>query len=157
MGRKVQNLIGQQFGQLRVLKRGRGVYSTWICVCVCEEGTEVRGINLTSGKTKSCGCLKKQTQYKVGITRVALPVALPVPLPIALPVPTKKIYQPINEFELLRARIDEVFGPALSAPTEVEQPGKQKFLPNKYRSLYFSKSQGSTEFEEGKLLAKRAI
>jgi hypothetical protein len=58
-----QELVGQRFGRLLVIKRvekegyrrGRPVF--WLCQCDCT-GKEIvtRTNNLTSGQTKSCGC-----------------------------------------------------------------------------------------------------
>lgn len=56
-------LLGQTFGRLTVTKDlGRHPtckYSYWECVCSCPEKTvvQVRGYCLTSGNTRSCGCL----------------------------------------------------------------------------------------------------
>ena len=58
-----KDLTGKKFGKLTVLgvdhKRGKSYY--WKCRCDCEEGNEVVvfGGALTSGHTKSCGCLHK--------------------------------------------------------------------------------------------------
>lgn len=57
------NLTGQRFGRLAVLREdGRlrlGI--AWLCACDC--GAETRATNsaLKSGKTKSCGCLRRDT------------------------------------------------------------------------------------------------
>ena len=56
---KPRNLIGETFGRLRVLdlmddpRRGRW----WNCQCTCGQTKVVRGDNLTSERTESCGCL----------------------------------------------------------------------------------------------------
>lgn len=57
-------LEGQKFGKLTILKRqGTMVdksgtsYSSWLCECDCGNQVVVRGHDLISGKTKSCGCL----------------------------------------------------------------------------------------------------
>lgn len=59
------NLIGQQFGQLTVLKKDASQkVSHWICQCSCGNQKSIPQANLLSGKTKSCGCLQgfvKQT------------------------------------------------------------------------------------------------
>jgi len=58
-----RNLIGQVFERLTVIKEapeskpGRVKY---ICQCKCGNTTTVNSCNLTSGKTKSCGCLHKE-------------------------------------------------------------------------------------------------
>lgn len=60
MGRKYKDITGQKFGRLTVLNRLHnyhkhdGVY--WLCVCDCGNLFEVKGGNLRSGDTKSCGC-----------------------------------------------------------------------------------------------------
>lgn len=51
--------VGKQYGFLIPMRRsekrsGKAVY--WDCVCSCREVVTVRGDNLLSGKTKSCGC-----------------------------------------------------------------------------------------------------
>jgi len=57
-----QELIGQQFERLLVikaadLKRGRPY---WLCRCDCGVEKVVLGASLKSGNTKSCGCLNRQ-------------------------------------------------------------------------------------------------
>ena len=60
------DLTGKRFGRLVVIRRasdqiqpnGRKV-KQWLCKCDCGKEAEVRGSALTSGNTKSCGCLKK--------------------------------------------------------------------------------------------------
>jgi len=54
-------LTGQTFGHWTVLKeahrkRGRAY---WLCECICGKQKEVCGCNLTSGKSKSCGCQRR--------------------------------------------------------------------------------------------------
>lgn len=55
------NLKGQRFGNLTVIEDvGNAGISKWLCKCDCGAETVVYGSNLTSGQTKSCGCLKKK-------------------------------------------------------------------------------------------------
>lgn len=62
------DLTGKTFGRLKVLKRDdsikspRGVY--WICECECKNICSICGVELRNGKTKSCGCLSKETRHK---------------------------------------------------------------------------------------------
>ena len=52
------NLLGKRFGRLLVTEKiepGR-----WKCKCDCGNETIVRAGGLTSGKTRSCGCLKDE-------------------------------------------------------------------------------------------------
>jgi hypothetical protein len=61
---KKQNLVGQKFGKLMVLKRieykSRKNIVRYMARCVCECGNtkEILVKNLRSGRTKSCGCDK---------------------------------------------------------------------------------------------------
>ena len=69
------NLIGKQFGRLTVLvfkgrKNGkRGL--RWKCGCICGKKLIVYGDNLTTGKSKSCGCLAKEitSKARLGISK----------------------------------------------------------------------------------------
>lgn len=57
---KLIDLTGQTFGDLTVLERDatrKGKYVYWKCQCICGKIVSVRGQNLKSGSTKSCGCL----------------------------------------------------------------------------------------------------
>jgi hypothetical protein len=63
---KVIDLIGQKFGRLTVIKKvenGKRGENRWLCKCSCFKKTEIitLGIRLKSGKTKSCGCLAKES------------------------------------------------------------------------------------------------
>lgn len=59
---KLIDLTGQKFGRLTVLKRGDnlGRDVAWICKCDCGNEKLIRGADLRSGKTKSCGCLQRE-------------------------------------------------------------------------------------------------
>jgi hypothetical protein len=58
---QLQDLTGQQFGRLVVLKRETldkvGTY--WKCQCECGKTTVVFGASLKRGLTTSCGCRKR--------------------------------------------------------------------------------------------------
>lgn len=67
MGKKI-SLIGNRYGRLVVLeqgpKRSDGV-AAWICQCDCGTITvPIRGYDLRSGKTQSCGCLHNELLSK---------------------------------------------------------------------------------------------
>lgn len=55
-----KDLTGQKFGKLTVIKRAPNIGKNvaWECKCDCGNTTIVQANNLTSGNTKSCGCLK---------------------------------------------------------------------------------------------------
>lgn len=60
---KIDECIGKKFWNLTVLKEAPPVYypsgkrKKFICVCDCGNGKIVEKAHLTSGNTKSCGCL----------------------------------------------------------------------------------------------------
>ena len=58
-----KDLTGQRFGRLTVLEPLPGERRTrWRCVCDCGRETVVgSGHHLTSGNTKSCGCLHRDS------------------------------------------------------------------------------------------------
>lgn len=55
---KFVDMSGKQFGDLQVVCRGENIGSaaTWECVCTCGNSVTVKGWNLRTGHTKSCGC-----------------------------------------------------------------------------------------------------
>lgn len=55
----LEDLTGQRFGRLVVLRRGSnlGRSTTWRCVCDCGEQKEVRSHSMKVGDAASCGCL----------------------------------------------------------------------------------------------------
>ena len=62
------DITGQKFNRLTVLKAttirtGAGCIS-WECRCDCGVKLIVKGTNIRSGNTKSCGCLKLETAKK---------------------------------------------------------------------------------------------
>lgn len=66
MAAQRRDLTTQRFGRLTVLSligkiRNRSVFK---CRCDCGEIAIVRSAYLTSGRTKSCGCLRRQTGLK---------------------------------------------------------------------------------------------
>lgn len=62
MGRKI-NLSGQQFGLLTVIEeygRNKGNHILWKCQCQCGNYHITSRYSLTSGLTRSCGCLRRK-------------------------------------------------------------------------------------------------
>ena len=67
-GKKI-NEIGNRYGKLVVIgesEKHKGKEYYWICKCDCGETTTVRGTDLRSGKTKSCGCLRYSQEDLTG-------------------------------------------------------------------------------------------
>lgn len=63
--RAVLDLTGQRFGRLTVVR----IESTckpvsWVCKCDCGNEKNVISRNLTSGNTRSCGCLRAEHMAK---------------------------------------------------------------------------------------------
>lgn len=61
---KIVNLTGQRYGRLTVLDLASQEINTgrarWSCLCDCGKIIEVSNSSLRSGKTKSCGCLRRE-------------------------------------------------------------------------------------------------
>jgi hypothetical protein len=64
LGRFTKDLTGKQFGDLTVIrfagKRERDQRTMWECLCACGKTTVTTGLKLTTGHTKSCGCLYRK-------------------------------------------------------------------------------------------------
>lgn len=63
---KVKNIVGKKYGRLTVIalseERGNRNQYKWECICDCGTKKTVTGELLRSGKTKSCGCLLKESR-----------------------------------------------------------------------------------------------
>ncbi len=59
---KIKDISGQKFGRLTALYRLHNTKcrTRWLCVCDCGNLTEVKTVKLTTGHTRSCGCLQKE-------------------------------------------------------------------------------------------------
>ena len=59
----LEDLSGKDFGNLHVIEKvgiNKAGASLWKCQCSCNSFVTVEHARLTSGNTKSCGCLRKQ-------------------------------------------------------------------------------------------------
>lgn len=59
---KVKDLAGRRFGRLTAIERcgsTKAGRAKWLAQCDCGNKVVVNGFNLTSGSTKSCGCLSR--------------------------------------------------------------------------------------------------
>lgn len=61
--KKCKDLTGMQFGRLVALKMERESPKSdyWLCRCACGNEKVIRCDSLLSGKTKSCGCLLRES------------------------------------------------------------------------------------------------
>ena len=60
---KFIDLTGQRFGRLTVIShsgKNKVRESQWLCLCECGNSSIVVGTALKNGRTKSCGCLRKE-------------------------------------------------------------------------------------------------
>lgn len=64
-----QDLTGQKFGRLTVIKRveNKNKQTYWLCRCECGNEKDVNAGNLKSGNVRSCGCLRHETSTKHGM------------------------------------------------------------------------------------------
>ena len=61
MGRVHESLIGKRYGTLTVIEQAEpspAGQRRWLCKCDCGNSTITLTSNLTTGHTKSCGCIK---------------------------------------------------------------------------------------------------
>ena len=60
------DLTGERFGDLVVTRvaEKKGRYETWECKCDCGNTVQVFRWNLLGGRTKSCGCMRKERVAK---------------------------------------------------------------------------------------------
>lgn len=62
---KHKDVLGQRFGKLKVISKGKA-NGSWICLCDCGNVKEIYGNLLLRGVVKSCGCLFHDTMTKHG-------------------------------------------------------------------------------------------
>jgi hypothetical protein len=64
--RRFKDETGKRFGKLKVLRfdRMRGGQPYFLCRCDCGQEKSVRGANLRSGNTTSCGCSRRKVWHR---------------------------------------------------------------------------------------------
>ena len=61
----IKDLTGMKFGRLTVVRiESEHIPVSWLCKCECGKEKIVRSGNLTSGNTRSCGCLRNELVAK---------------------------------------------------------------------------------------------
>jgi hypothetical protein len=69
----LKDLTGQKFGRLTVQnfhKRDKGGRAQWLCKCECGVFRTIEMYNLTTGHTRSCGCLSRERSSERGKLRI---------------------------------------------------------------------------------------
>lgn len=63
----MEGIVGKRFGRLTVVEKGErsGHDRLYLCKCDCGNTIIVRGGNLISGTTKSCGCLRRENTSRM--------------------------------------------------------------------------------------------
>lgn len=62
-----QDLTGRRFGRLVVkepVRRDHGCI-VWLCTCDCGASADVKAIKLTTGRTSSCGCFRRENSARM--------------------------------------------------------------------------------------------
>ena len=63
MGKKIIDLTNRKFGRLTVISeagKSKDGEIMWLCGCECGKQKTIRGSSLRNGKTKSCGCYRRE-------------------------------------------------------------------------------------------------
>jgi hypothetical protein len=95
MGRQTQDLTGQRFGRLLVLRRDRDGapgHAKWLCWCDCGTLYSTNSSALRTASTRSCGCLHRE---RVAVSNAARagnppPVRKPPPDPAGNTFPVRR-------------------------------------------------------------------
>lgn len=63
---KFVDLTGNRYGRLSIIKRAenKDKRTMWLCKCDCGNEKIIGGKDITSGKTKSCGCMTREITIK---------------------------------------------------------------------------------------------
>ncbi len=67
MPKVARDIVGQRFGKLVVVEKTtikKGGNYLWLCKCDCGNEITTKKGRLESGETKSCGCVRKQSEIK---------------------------------------------------------------------------------------------
>lgn len=68
----LHDLTGDRYGRLKVIERAENAsdgHAQWLCECDCDKRIVVTSQSLVCNKTRSCGCLRKETIRKINFNR----------------------------------------------------------------------------------------
>ena len=71
MSKRLPDLTGEKFGRWTVIQKAENDHngrSQYLCRCECGTEKVLRRSSLTSGNSKSCGCLSRDAAHERGIT-----------------------------------------------------------------------------------------
>ena len=84
--KKIKDLTGQVFGRLTVVSFAfvKKKFAYWNCVCSCGAQRAVRGNCLSTGGTKSCGCIQRENPFQIkgGLVRMRINIFVPRVMPL---------------------------------------------------------------------------
>lgn len=72
MNARIVNMLGVRAGRLTVVSyygKNKTNEALWVCLCDCGKEVIIKGRNIRSGNTKSCGCLCRDVAAKMGNSR----------------------------------------------------------------------------------------
>ena len=73
----LRDITQQTFGRLTAVRHigsDRHGFAVWLCECTCDTAVAVLGISLRSGKSRSCGCLRREVSARtIGLNRHSTP------------------------------------------------------------------------------------
>lgn len=67
----IKDLTGKKFDRLKVIKRqgsDKHGKALWLCECDCKNKIVLPSTHLTSGRTRSCGCLRRENSKCINTT-----------------------------------------------------------------------------------------
>jgi hypothetical protein len=76
-----QDLTGQKFTRLLVIKSAKSIGNgtRWLCQCDCGSKKVIRDCHLRNGSTQSCGCWRRERATAANITHGATRHGQPIP------------------------------------------------------------------------------
>ncbi len=69
-GPSIENLSGRRFGRLQVVAQAQRLSGavSWSCRCDCGGDAVIRGADLRSGHTQSCGCIYREAAERLNLS-----------------------------------------------------------------------------------------
>ena len=61
--------VGKVYGRLKVIRCLSDGSRKWLCICKCGAKKEIHASNILSGRTKSCGCLRREDSRLKGLAK----------------------------------------------------------------------------------------